>query len=440
MGQRVTTKQGITLVVVLVVGTGTWCYLFGVFLPYQRVHQPAGMAQTNQSDLYPRWVGAQEVILHGRNPYGPGVTREIQLGYYGRAVDEDKLAVDQQRFVYPLYVVFFLAPTVTLPFSTVNSGFGILLVFLTIASVPLWSRGLNLRLTPFTTFLSALAVLASWPAAEGLKVRQLSLIVAFLLAWAAAEIARGRLVVAGICLACSTIKPQLALPLDVWLFIWASTNWRRRQSLVWTFLAAAALLLLSSEAVLPHWIQGWWNSLPAYIAYTGSKPSLERLFGLWPGRILELILSAIVAAICWRLRKEPVESQKFGFAVALILSTTLVLLPTWSLASYNELLLIPAILWIGSEWSSWTVFSPVQRSILMLAVVVVAWESVASGLIAVASRFSTLVVTEATLRIPLYLYFLVPLAVTIAAIVVRPSPSSGPQIKPKSGKEGKAHG
>src|SRR5215469_6997896 len=96
-GQRVTTMQGAALVVVLVVGTGTWCYLFGVFLPYQRIYQPQGIAQTNQSDLYPRWVGAQEVILHGRNPYGPGVTREIQLGYYGRAVDEDKLAVDQQR-------------------------------------------------------------------------------------------------------------------------------------------------------------------------------------------------------------------------------------------------------------------------------------------------------------------------------------------------------
>jgi hypothetical protein len=414
--------QGIALVVVLFVGTGTWCYLFGVFLPYQRIHQPEGIGQTNRSDLYPRWVGAQQVFLHGRNPYGPDVTREIQLGYYGKAVEVDSQAADQQRFVYPLYVVFFLAPTVTLPFSAVNSGFGILLVFLTMSSVLLWSRGLNLRLTPFTRFLCVLAVLASWPAAEGLNVRQLSLVVAFLLAWAAAEIVRGRLVVAGVCLACSTIKPQLVLPLIVWLLIWASTNWRRRQPLVWSFLASAGLLLLSSEAVLPHWIQSWWNSLPAYIAYTGSKPSLERLFGLWPGRILELILSTIVAAICWRLRKEPPESQKFGFAVALILSTTLVLLPTWSLASYNELLLIPAILWIGLEWSHRTVLSPVQRSILMFALVVVTWESLASGVIAVASWFSTLVVTEATLRIPLYLYFLVPLAVTVAAIAVRPVP------------------
>ncbi len=39
------------------------------------------------SDLYPRWLGARELLLHHRDPYSPEVTREIQIGYYGRVLD-----------------------------------------------------------------------------------------------------------------------------------------------------------------------------------------------------------------------------------------------------------------------------------------------------------------------------------------------------------------
>jgi hypothetical protein len=412
--------QCVAFLLAIILGVGTWYYLVGVFLPYQRSHQPQGISQANRFDLYPRWLGTREFLLHGRNPYSPQVTREIQLGYYGRTVDPGRFTADEQRFAYPLYVVFFLAPTITLPFSLVNTAFGALLIGLTIASVFLWIRALNLKFSRSTKFLCVLIVLASWPVAEGLYVRQLSLAVAFLLACAGAEVACGRLRVAGLCLACSMIKPQLALLPAAWLLFWALSGWKRRQSLVWSFVSVSGVLLIGAEFALPHWIRDWSSSLPAYIAYTGSKPSLERLLGRFPGLALSVILLAAVAVICWRTRKHTAESQSFGFAFCLALAITLVLIPTWSLASYNDVLLLPAGLWLCSRWKNRYSLTRMQAFIAMFAAAVIAWEPIATCAMATASRLPGFVTTESTLRIPLYLYFLVPIAVVSALMTVRP--------------------
>lgn len=128
-GLKTSTLQNGVLVLAILLGAGTWYYLYGVFLPY---HEPPGINRANLFDLYPRWLGTRELVLHGRNPYSLEVTREIQLGYYGRIVEPGG---DEQRFTYPLYIVFFLAPTVTLPFSVVNTACAVLLLALTIASV-----------------------------------------------------------------------------------------------------------------------------------------------------------------------------------------------------------------------------------------------------------------------------------------------------------------
>ena len=103
-----------------------WFYVQYVLVPYQRADAAAhGRPRGNLSDLYPRWLGARELLLHHRDPYSSVVTREIQAGYYGRPLDparpEDPK--DQQGFAYPVYVAFLLAPIITLPFSAVQSGF-----------------------------------------------------------------------------------------------------------------------------------------------------------------------------------------------------------------------------------------------------------------------------------------------------------------------------
>src|ERR1700690_109838 len=102
---------------------GIWLYAGRVLIPYQIADAAAhDRPRGNLSDLYPRWVGARELLLHGRDPYSAEVAREIQTGYYGRVLDGSRRddPKDQQGFAYPVYVVFALAPTVTLPFAIVR--------------------------------------------------------------------------------------------------------------------------------------------------------------------------------------------------------------------------------------------------------------------------------------------------------------------------------
>src|SRR6478735_3389991 len=118
-----------------------WFYVQEVLIPYQKADAAAhGRPRGNLSDLYPRWLGARELLLRHRNPYSAEVTADIQRGYWGRTLDSNNPndPKDEMRFAYPLYVVFLLAPTVTLPFETVQRLYLFIAIPLTILSVWLW--------------------------------------------------------------------------------------------------------------------------------------------------------------------------------------------------------------------------------------------------------------------------------------------------------------
>ena len=180
------------LLLALLFAGSMWFYVQEVLVPYQKVDAAArGRPRGNLSDLYPRWLGARELLLHHRDPYSPEVTREIQSGYYGRPLDPNRAddPKDQQGFVYPVHVVFLLAPTIGLPFSVVQAGFRWLLVILTFASVLLWLRVLRWR--PSTTVTAVLVILTfgSFAVVQGIKLQQLSLVVSALMAASAAALA-----------------------------------------------------------------------------------------------------------------------------------------------------------------------------------------------------------------------------------------------------------
>ena len=141
------------LLLALLSAASMWLYVQQVLVPYQKADAAAhGRPRGNLSDLYPRWLGTRELLLYHRDPYSPEVTREIQIGYYGRPLDPGRMAdprfnepKDQQGFAYPLHVIFLLAPTIGLPFPVVQTGFRWLLVILTLASVLLWLRVVRWR-------------------------------------------------------------------------------------------------------------------------------------------------------------------------------------------------------------------------------------------------------------------------------------------------------
>ncbi len=100
-----------------------WLYVSRVIVPQQKAYAAIhGNPRGNLSDLYPRWLGSRELLLHRRDPYSAEITREIQVGYYGRALDPARPndPGDQEAFAYPVYVVFLLAPSIGLPFPAVH--------------------------------------------------------------------------------------------------------------------------------------------------------------------------------------------------------------------------------------------------------------------------------------------------------------------------------
>lgn len=342
MRKRLSFIAGLLLAVV---ATGsTWFYMNRILRAQQLADAAAhNRPRGNLSDLYPRWLGARELLRHGRNPYSAEITREIQQGYYGRPLDPSRAddPKDQQGFAYPAYVVFLMAPVVDLPFSAVQQGFRCLLLALAPVSVLLWLYVLRWKPLPGVVFIFMVLSLGWLPMVQGIKLQQLSLLVAGLLAGCGACLAAGWFVLAGALLALATIKPQLTWPLVLWLLVWAGSEWRSRWRFVFSFGFVMLLLLGGAQLILPGWLLMFVHGIVQYHQYTQNQSVLMELFGSIAGEILGLV-SAVACGLCvWRVRREPAGSVAFGEAFALVLATTVLIVPMF--APYNQVLLAPAI-------------------------------------------------------------------------------------------------
>ncbi len=397
-----------------------WCYVDLVLVPHQRVEAAArDVPRGNLSDLYPRWLGAREVLLHGHDPYSPEVTRAIQEGYYGRVLDPNRLAdpKDQQGFAYPLYVVFLLAPTVRLPFSIVQSGFRWLLFLLTIASIPLWLQALNQRVSRPAVLIWIAFVLGSFAAVQGIKLQQLTLVVCTLMAGAFAAIAAGHLVVAGVLLAVATIKPQLVAIVLVWLFAWTLADWRNRRSLFRSFAVTLLLLLGGSSLLLPHWIFEFRSAAADYLRYTGGgKSLLDVLLTPVPGKVVVGCLLLGLIVFCGRLLRQPAGSRSFALALSVILAATLVVIPTY--APYNQLLLVPALMFLVEEARYQRATNKVAAALVVLAAACIAWPWVTAAMLDVALLIYPPGRVYNAWSVPLFSSLIIPLAVVGATVAV----------------------
>lgn len=390
-----------------------WLYVRCVLVPYQQADAVAhGRPRGNLSDLYPRWLGARELLLHHRDPYGSDVTREIQAAYYGRPLDparpEDPK--DQQGFAYPVYVVFLLAPTIKLPFSAVQAGFRCLLLILTIATVPLWLRALRWRPSTITTAILIVLTIGSFPAVQGIELQQLSLVVSGLIALCAVLLTSGHLLLAGIVLALATVKPQLVWPLAAWLLLWTISDWHRRQGFLWGLGVTMAALLGGAEYLLPGWMAKFRQAIAAYRQYTGGAGSLlDVLVTPGWGRVISGLILLALAAVCWRLRREPAGTPAFSLVTAVILAATVVIVPM--VAPYNQLLLLPAICLLVQQARSNLNRSRLTRLAYVVSALLVFWPWLATLCLGIAWIILPARLVQQAWATPLYSSLGIPLAV-----------------------------
>ncbi len=387
-------RRNPTLILALLIALGTSYYYFDLLLPRARLRDAANEmvgAYDYGGDFYPIWLTGRELLFHGRNPYTQEMTREIQTGLFGRPMDPHRPAdpsADFRAFAYPLYVDLLAAPLLPVGFDAVRVVLGILLPLLTAASLVLWLRAFHWQVSPTTRAVAIILLLVSYPVLEGLYAQQAGLLVGAALAMTAALLARGRLWLAGMLLACASVKPQLVWLLALWLLLWAVSDWKRRKAFALSFMLSMGLLVLVSQLVLPGWFVGWWRSLAGYSRYT-LPPLTQLVLGRFLGIAVGLAMLMLTAAICWRARREPAGSASFSLAVSFVLAVTVILAPTGG-AVYDQVVLLPAILWLGFRRGEILNASRPVRVLALAAVVALCWQWFTACGVAVASVFSPL--------------------------------------------------
>jgi hypothetical protein len=406
------------LLAAVLCAAGVWLYADRVLIAHQISDEAArGRPRGNLSDLYPRWIGARELLLHGRDPYSAEVAREIQAGYYGRPLDPARPndPTDEQGFAYPVYVVFCLAPTIGLPFAIVQKSFFWLLMFLTCGSTVLWLQTVRWRVS-LSIQASLLALtLGNVAVMQGLKLQQISLLVAGLIAFAITLLAADYPVAAGVLLAVATIKPQLVALLLCWLALWVVADWRRRYRLAVSFLAAMAVLMAASEWYSPHWIPRFWQAVREYQRYTGAMSVMDNLIGTPWSWILELLAFVATSIACWKARRDPANSDTFAFTLSLVLASTILLVPTC--APYNQVLLIPAVLLLAKERQTIWRRSLANRFLFAITACLILWPSMSSTVLAGLSFVLPQQMVERAWAIPLWTLTQIPVGVAALMLV-----------------------
>jgi hypothetical protein len=404
-------KSQLGLVLAVLFAGAMWFYADHVFVAHQVAEaQASGRPRGNLSDLYPRWLGTRELLLRGRDPYSAEVTREIQTGYYGRPLDPSRPndPRDQQAFVYPLYVVFLLVPTVSWPFAQVQLAFHIGLALLTLASVWWWLKVVQWEVGLANYVTAVMLTLGSFPFVQAYKLQQLTLLVAAWLAAAMICLVRGRPIAAGILLAVATIKPQLVAPLLLALLIWTIGDWRARQRWLWSFLATMVTLTVAAVGLQPDWIPRFAAALRAYHRYTGGSSWMGATL---PGSLPEIVWAGLVAVLLagvWRLRKTPASSPAFAIAIAWVLSLTLLLIPMF--AAYNQLLLLPGVFCILRSRDYLRRRNWLRHAVLLLFFGAAGWPWLTAALLSVARSLAPHVVLDVFWPLPLYTTLMLPLA------------------------------
>ncbi len=361
-GNRSSGRLAIFVLCFGLVGTAAMLYYHqGLLVPRAREtlaanHLDGGYSFGN--DFYQIWLTSHEWLDRRSDPYTSEMTREIQIGLYGRELDPNLPGdpKDRRSFPYPAFTDLLLWPMARLPFPVARIVVVCALGLATAASVWCWLQALGCRLRWPGLAIVYLMVFSSFPVLEGLYAGQIGLLVGFLLSASILALQRGRLLLSGILMALTTIKPQVTVLAILYLLIWSSYDLRRRARFCAGLFFTGFLLVGGALLVWPHWIQSWTNLLAAYHDYN-PLPLLWVLFSSLVGRhaaervsavlIVGLLIGATLLA--WRSRKVESDSPDFWLTLTLLLGlTTIAILP--GQAVYDHVILLPGILLLALRW------------------------------------------------------------------------------------------
>lgn len=372
----------------------------------------------NNSDLYPRWLGARELLLYHRDPYSDETTRKIQQGFYGRPLEAANPAEpsDQAAFAYPVYVVFLLAPSVTAEFAHVETIARWLFLFGIAVSVPLWMSAIGIRVKAEWVLCAMLLALSSYPAMLEFHMQNLSAAAAVLLALASLAAVQEWLALSGFLLALSTIKPQLSIFFVLWFVLWTTGQWRERKRLAFSFLLTSSALVLAGEALLPGWFAEFLTAVRKYRHYTSSPSGLRMFFPPAIAWSLAALLAGTILGLGWKRRRDSARSNEFGWMLGWVAAVTVVIAP---IALYNQLLLIPSLFALLSQRQLIWKAGRVPRALTKAAFACLGWQWIVAAALGLASLIAPTQRLQGAADLPLYTALALPM-ITLFALATIP--------------------
>lgn len=296
------------------------------------------------NDFASRWGGARAFWREGFSPYSDEATRQIQLLIYGRPIQpEEEQEFDPGPFAYPFYTVFLLWPLVWLPYPWAEAVWLVLLEACLSVGLLLALRIHSWRPPRWLLACTTVWAFLFYPDARALILGQFAVFVFAMVALALWAMEEQRDILAGLCLALSTVKPQMVFLLVPLLLWWAMREPRYR--FVGSFLSGMAMLLGASWLAEPGWMTGFLRQMARYSSYTAigspiwilthvTLPSL----GTWGEWGLSLVATGYVLAAWYSSLCEGTKGA-LAWAVGLCLIVTNLVALRTATTNYVVLLL-----------------------------------------------------------------------------------------------------
>jgi hypothetical protein len=175
------------------------------------------------------------------------------------------------------------------------------------------------------------------------------------------------------------------------------------------------VLVAGGELLLPGWIHKFRIASLEYWQYTGGGRSIldVELTPFW-GRLASVALVALLAYFMWKLRHAPLGSGDFCWMLALVMSTTLAVIPMF--APYNQLILLPVLMVIVRAIRPLWRAGLLSRFLVTITAMSVIWPWLAAAGLVVSVLFLPESVVQRAWALPLYSNFAIPM-VTLALLL-----------------------
>ena len=306
------------------------------------------------NDFLARWMGARLWLKEGISPYDEQVSLSTQQMIYGHPADPAK-GEDKNHFVYPLYSMIFFAPFGLLEYTPARALWMTVIEISTVLLVFVSIQLTGWRASPIKTTLLVLFAILWYHGIRTLILGQFAGINALLIALTLLFIQQKQDVPAGILLALSTSKPQMAVLLIPFVLIWAFST--RRRGIISGVLITLVILLIISFALIPNWLLAMIRQIseyPSYTAYTQIDSPLSFIADLMPGIRSTLngvlhILAGLYLLIEWGLAWGKNQRHFLWTASLTMVITNLVAYRT---ATTNYMMLLPVLFLIFRVWEN----------------------------------------------------------------------------------------